>query len=334
MDNVSIGVIGCGEMAKDLALRCIKLGRCRISAIYDPDPNALADAASELVAEPVRDLEALCRREDVDAVIVASPPGAHIQGVLAAAAEGKPVFCEKPLGISVAECDRMIQACRKTGVPLFVGHALRLFPLFRQSLRVIADGVIGQPRAISVTRTGYSAAFHSGWRATRALAGGLLYEIHVHEFDYMRAVMGQPLRVTARLDRVLGNMEYEDQAFALVDFANGGCGFLHGSMASPLGEYRVNIQGTGGNMVHGGFAGSLRYQPAEGSATEVKIGDIGGLNPYDRELGSWIDSLTLGTEPLFTGEDGRLAVAMAECAYRSAASGRTVPLSDVLTTGG
>jgi len=334
MDNVSIGVTGCGKMARDLARRCLKLGRCRIAAVHDPDAEALADAASEFVAEPVRDVQDLCARPDVDAVIVGSPPGAHIHGVLAAATFGKPVFCEKPLGLSVAECDRMIAACRKAGVPLFVGHVLRLFPLFRQSLRLIVDGAIGQPRAISITRAGYGADFHRGWRAKKELAGGLLYEVHVHEFDYMRAVMGQPVRVTARMDRVLGGMDYEDQCFVLIDFANGGSGFLHGSASSPIGEYRVHIQGTKGNMLHGGFAGSLRYQQAQGAVTEVHSGDLPGQNPYDRELASWIDSLTLETEPLFTGEDGRMAVAMAECAYRSAASGRPVALSDLLTGGG
>ncbi len=334
MDNVNIGVIGCGKMARDLAHRCMRLGRCRIAAVYDPDPNALADAAADLAAEPVHELGALCARADVDAVIVASPPGAHLEGVLAAAAARKAIYCEKPLGISVAECDKMIAACRKAGVPLFVGHVLRLFPLFRHSLRLIADGVIGKPRAISVTRAGYGTMFHSGWRARRSLAGGLLYEVHVHELDYMRAVMGQPVRVTARVDNILGGMEYEDQCFVLVDFANGGSGFLHGSMSSPIGEYRVHIQGTGGNIVHGGFSGSLRFQKVGGQVEEVHQADVGGQNPYERELTSWIDSLTFGTEPLFTGEDGRIAVAMAECAYRSAASGRPVPLSEVLTASG
>jgi predicted dehydrogenase len=334
MDNVSIGVIGCGKMARDLAHRCLRSGRCRIAAVYDPDPQALFDAAAELLAEPVRGLEELCARPDVDAVIVGSPPGAHLEGVLAAAAARKPVYCEKPLGISVAECDKMIAACRRAGVPLFVGHVLRLFPLFRQSLRPIADGVIGKPRAISVTRASYSTAFHSGWRAKRSLAGGLLLEVHTHELDYMRAVLGQPQRVTARIDNLLGGMEYEDQCYVLVDFVGGASGLLHGSMSSPVGEYRVHIQGTGGNMVHGGFSGSIKYQQVGGQPQEVPLGEISGQNPYDRELASWIDSLTFGTEPLFTGEDGRIAVAMAECAYRSAASGRTVALSEVLTSSG
>lgn len=331
MDNVSLGVIGCGVMARDLARRCVRLGRVRIAAVYDSDPDIAASAGVELVAEPVFDVGELCNRIDIDAVIIASPPGAHLEAVLAAAAAGKAVFCEKPLGISVAECDRMIAACRNAGVPLFVGHVLRLFPLFRHSIRLCRDSVIGKVRGVAITRTGYSTEFHSGWRSGRAMAGGLLYEVHVHEFDYMRALLGRPTRVTARLDDAYRKMEYEDTAYVMVEFEGGGTGLLHASNSSPIGEYNVHIHGSEGNMVHGGFGGNLRYQTIHGVATEVSLSEIGGQNPYDRELGSWIDSLTIGLEPLFTGEDGRMAVAMAECAYRSAGSGKPVSISEVLT---
>ncbi len=331
MDYVNIGVIGCGHMARDLAHRCIKLGRCRVSAVTDPDAEALAVAASEFMAEPVSDAEALCGRPDVDAVIVGSPPGAHLDNVLAAAAAKRPIFCEKPLGVSVAECDRMIAACESAGVLLFVGHVLRLFPLFAYSRTVVAEGHIGEPRAISICRTGYGTAFHRGWRARRDLAGGLLLEINVHELDYMRVLMGEPTRVYALMDNVYGKMDFEDQCYVLIEFENGRSGCLHSSMSSPLGEYRVHLQCTRGNLVHGGFGGSLKYQPADGQVTEVLSADLTGMNPYDRELSSWIDAITGGAQPLFTGQDGRMAVAMAECAYRSAVERRPVAMGEVLS---
>jgi myo-inositol 2-dehydrogenase/D-chiro-inositol 1-dehydrogenase len=331
MDYVNIGVIGCGHMARDLARRCIKLGRCRVSAVTDPDPEALAATASELMAEPVADAESLCKRPDVDAVIIGSPPGAHLDNVLAAAAARRPVFCEKPLGVTVAECDRMIAACADAGVLLFVGQVLRLFPLFAHSRSVVSEGSIGEPRAISITRTGYGTAFHSGWRAKRKLAGGLLLEVNVHELDYMRYMMGEPVRVFALMDDIFKRMDYEDQCFVMIEFEGGRSGCLHSSMSSPIGEYRVHLQCSHGNLVHGGFGGALRYQPVDGHVTEVLLADMTGRNPYDRELSSWLDALTIGAKPLFTGEDGRMAVAMAECAYRSAAERRPVEMSEVLT---
>ncbi|NLI01673.1 MAG: Gfo/Idh/MocA family oxidoreductase [Chthonomonadales bacterium] len=332
MDYVNIGVIGCGNMARDLARRCVKLGRCRVAAVTDPDPESLAAAASEFMADTAASAEELCNRPDVDAVIVGSPPGAHLDNVLAAAAARRPIFCEKPLGVTVAECDQMIAACDEAGVLLFVGQVLRLFPLFAYSRSVINEGHIGEPRAISVIRAGYGQAFHSGWRAKRKLAGGLLLEVNVHELDYMRFIMGEPVRVYALMDNIMRGMDYEDQAYVLLEFENGGTGCLHTSMSSPIGEYRVHLQSTKGNLVHGGFSGSLRYQPVDGQVTEVLQADISGLNPYDRELSSWIEAITNDAKPLFTGHDGRMAVAMAECAYRSADEKRPVAVSEVLAT--
>jgi len=329
MEIVNIGVIGCGSMAKDLARRCEALGKGRIVAVSDPDPAALAAAADEFNAAPEADFEALCRRSDVDAVLVGSPGGAHMDNVLAAAAHKKPVYCEKPLAINVAQCDRMIAACEAAGVPLFVGQVLRLLPLFWQSHVTIAEGKIGEPRAVSVTRTGFSGLFQKGWRTQRAMAGGTLLEVNAHEFDYLRFLLGEPKEVYARLDNLLGLMDYEDQGFVIVTFESGATGCLHTSLSSPLGEYRVSIQGTKGNIVHGGFGDTLRYKTIDGESGEIAAKDVPVPNAYDRELESWLDSLTKGTTPLFTGADGRAAVAMAEAAYRSAEANRPVAIAEL-----
>ncbi|MGC8666978.1 MAG: Gfo/Idh/MocA family protein [Chthonomonadales bacterium] len=328
MPELGIGVIGCGAMARDLARRCITLG-ARITAVSDPDPQALAKAASELGAAPVNDTREMCARPDVHAVLVGSPPGSHLENVLAAAEAGKPVYCEKPLGINVAQCDQMIAACRNAGVGLFVGQVLRLFPLFWQSRVLIDEGKIGVPKAVSVTRAGYGTVFHSGWRKRRHLAGGLLLEVNAHEFDYMRFLLGEPDRVYAKLDNILGGMEYEDQAFVTVSFKSGAAGMLHSTFSSPLGEYRVHIQGTEGNIIHGGFGGTLRYKRVDGEEGEFRPEDVSVPNPYDRELASWIASITSGEAPLFTGADGRAAVAMAEAAYRSAERDQPVAIADL-----
>jgi myo-inositol 2-dehydrogenase/D-chiro-inositol 1-dehydrogenase len=161
------------------------------------------------------------------------------------------------------------------------------------------------------------------------MTGGLLFEINAHELDYMRSIMGEPVAVYARASNVLGKMEYDDQVFGLVEFAGGGHGLLHSSMSSPIGEYRVSIQCLNGNIVHSGFGGSLRYQTIRGDHGEFTTSDVSVSNPYDRELASWLDSITLGTVPMFTGADGRAAVAMAEAAYRSAESGRPILLSEL-----
>src|SRR5205807_1318734 len=115
---MNIGIIGCGGIARRLARHATSVGG-KIVAAADPVADALASFAADFDAEPFANPESLCTSRSVEAVIIASPPGCHLENVLTAASAGRPIFCEKPLGISVAECDRMIAACQSAGVPLY-----------------------------------------------------------------------------------------------------------------------------------------------------------------------------------------------------------------------
>ncbi|HSV73286.1 MAG TPA: Gfo/Idh/MocA family oxidoreductase [Chthonomonadales bacterium] len=329
MDTVRVGIIGCGGMARTLAAKCIGSGRASIVAVADPSAEAVAQATAAFGCEAAPDVDALCSREDIDAVIVASPPGLHHPHVLAAAAAGKEVYCEKPLAITVAECDEMISACASAGVGLFVGQVLRLFPLFWHSRTILDEGRIGKARAVSVTRTGYSPVFHAGWRTRRDLSGSLLHEVSVHELDYQRFLLGEPVEVYARMANLLGKTEYDDQAFVLVTFEGGRHGLLHANAVSPTGEYRVQIVADGGSMVHGGLGGALTWKAIDGGGGSVTPEQVGVPDPYEREVVSWLDAITKGVEPLFTGADGRAAVAMAQAALESATSGQPVRIADL-----
>lgn len=329
MDKPRIAVIGCGGMARELARRIVKMDNGTIAVVSDPSEKSLEEAAAEFGAEKVADFEKACARADIDAVLVGSPPGAHCDNVLAAAANGKQVYCEKPLARNVAECDRMIAACEAAGVKLFVGQVLRLMGAFWHSGTLIREGVIGDVKTISVKRTGYSDLFHHGWRTKREITGGMLHEVHVHELDYMRALLGDPVEVYARFNNVLGHMDYDDTGFVIVGFESGATGCLHADLISPTGEYRVAIAGTGGSMIHTGFGGDIRYKAIGGEEVTVDVKSVEVPDAYDRELTSWINSFTVGAEPLFTGRDGRIAISMVEAAYRSAELNRPVRVAEL-----
>lgn len=325
---LNVGVIGCGKMASDLARRCVRMGRARIAAIHDIDPETLAKKSAEFEAEAEPTIAGLARREDIDAFLIGSPCLAHHANVLAVAPTGKPIYCEKPLCTTVALCDEMIAVCRKHGAKLFVGQVLRLFPLFWKSHEILQEGTLGTPEVISITRAEYKRHFFASWRASKVESGGLLGETNVHEIDYMLFLMGEIDTVFAQGKNLTGWGDFDDTLFVQIHFKNGGIGMLHSSLASPVGEYRVHIQGTKGNLLHGGFGGELRYCAfgAE-EPTVITLQDLAGsLDPYDRELISFFDWVEKDTPPLFTGETGRASVAVVEAAYRSLESGRIEPV--------
>ncbi len=302
--------------------------RVEIISAYDPDPDALAAFASHFNCRAFDELDLMCEAFDLDGVVIASPPHAHLENVYAARANGLFVFCEKPLGACVVDCHRILAAFGTKNDELFVGHVLRLFPLFMKSLELVASGEIGEVRAVSITRAGCSELFHHGWRTQKAKSGGMLMELNAHELDYMRALLGVPARVFARLDNLHRLTDSADQAFVLVEFKGGRTGMLHSSLSSPAGEYRVHIQGTSGNIVHGGFGGSLTSHPVGKEPTTWTKDELGGDDPYAMELRAWVDTLVGGGPPMFSGADGFAAVAMAEAAYISATTGKSFELTD------
>lgn len=321
---LNLAVIGCGNMASGLVRHSLQMGRARIAAIHDIDPAALAAKSAEFDAEPVADVRGLLGRSDIDAFLVGSPPLYHHENVLAVAAEGKPIYSEKPLCTTAALCDEMIDACRRHGSKLFVGQVLRLFPLFQKAREVIDSGVVGAPRAVSIQRTGRALHFLGNWRASLAISGGPILETDSHELDYMLSLLGEPTTVYAQGTNVNGAGDYPDTFFVQVGFKSGAFGFLYGGNADSIGAFRTTIQCAKGTIAHDGFNGDLRYRAFD--AEEAVVIPRSDLNdrpdPYVQELTSFFDWIEKDTPPLFTGETGRANVAVADAAYRSMASGQ------------
>lgn len=319
MERLRFGIIGLGGMAEALAKRLMEFEDAIVVAAADTNPDRKA-AADALKATFYTDYERMLQQEELHAVVIGTPCGLHLEPTLAAAQAGLHIFLEKPMEISVERCDRMNRAAEEAGVKLMVGQVLRLFPLFQKSLDLLESGELGKPKAMAVTRFGYAPVFHSGWRVKKELAGGMLLETNVHELDYMRTVLGEPKQVYARTMNLLGKMEYEDVAYLIIDFQNGGIGNLEASLSAAVGEYRVHILCEGGAIAHGGFGGTLRWArfgEEQPHVVTLEEAQKEYPDPYTRELRSFVDWVLHDQPPLFTGWDGRQAVAMCEAAYLS-----------------
>lgn len=247
METVRYGIVGTGyfgaEMGRSLADRPGSL----VAAVYDPE-NAVPVAA-ELGARLCGSIEELCRADDVDVVVVASPNGAHLEPVLAAAWAGKHVFCEKPIALSYRDCAEMVEATRRAGVLFMAGHVTQFMAGVRHARSLIADGVIGDVLFCRAVRTGWEDPKPSvSWKKQRELSGGHLYH-HIHELDLVQSIMG-PARVATMVG---GNVAHGDDAFGdeddmlviTLEFDRGFAAMEYGS-AFRWPEHHVLIQGTQG----------------------------------------------------------------------------------------
>jgi len=281
-------------------------------------------------------------RSDVDAVVIATPHTTHVSLVGAAAAAGKHVLLEKPMGLDVAECDAMIDACRAArggkGVRLMVAHITRFLPATLVAKRLVEDGAIGDLRMISVRRIldGYP---NSGWTLDPA-EGTAWLDWGSHGCDVVRWFAGaEPALAFAQFTsyrhtppnglsgmvqfRFPGDVmsqlwqSYEVPADAWIQRA-------HYVFSGSKGL--VDLNAYGHVDVFNGTASRVAYdQPdLERSSRE-------GVRPNDyfsegfaNQIREFLGSITEDREPSVAGRDARAAIEMVQAAERSAATGTAV----------
>ena len=131
MKTIGYAIVGTGYFGAELGRIMKEQEGAKIVAVYDPE-NA-ETVAKELGCDVETDLDKLCSRDDVDAVLVASPNYLHKESVLVAARHKKHVFCEKPIALCYADCDEMVRACKENGVIFMAGHVMNFFRAVRHT---------------------------------------------------------------------------------------------------------------------------------------------------------------------------------------------------------
>lgn len=248
MKTVGYAIIGTGYFGAELGRIMAEQEGAKIVAILDPE-NA-EPIAAEFGCDIETDLDAICAREDVDAVIVATPNYLHKAPVLTAARYGKNVFCEKPIALNYADCNEMVEACEKAGVVFMAGHVMNFFRSVRHAKQLIADGKIGRVLYAHSARNGWEEPQPSiSWKKIRSKSGGHLYH-HIHELDCIQFIMGPATQVTMTGGNVAHQGERfgdeDDMLFLSLEFGNGTYALVEYGSAFHWPEHYVLIQGTEG----------------------------------------------------------------------------------------
>jgi predicted dehydrogenase len=319
MSSVRVALIGCGGMGKSLINQLKTLENAQLVAGVDPFEQA-RQAFGEAYGVPTfASIDEVIAAENPDGVIVAVPNDQHAPMTLAAAAAGKHVFCEKPMALSLGDCQAMIDACKSAGVKLQIGQVLRYLPDFDYALRMIAAGDLGDMRHGVIFR--YSAPKeHWGhtWRDDPAKVGHYLFEVAIHEIDFARCVFGKPVAVTAwDTSMISDDMLWDKVTTAVVEYESGAlCTHVEG-MLNAMGRNEVELSGTKG-AVRFHWGKDFAYQPLEGegwSKTGAEVAE-GVETGTRREVREWVEAILNDTPCTIPGEEGmaniELALAMLE----------------------
>ncbi len=262
---IRFGIAGFGLHATKRLMPGFALaGDCKVVALSRRDPKKAREAAAQFAIPHVFDTTAeLSRCSEVDAVLVTTPNASHLQDVLAALDAGKPVLCEKPMGIDADECRQMVEAARKAGLLLGVAQVFRFEESTAKFRGRVAAGDVGRPIFARAEFSFPGIGHQRTWMNDRSISGGgPIADIGVHCIDALRFILqDEPNRVTTvgRSDEHSGDVEAA--AVVTLEFEQG---TLATVSVSTRAQYRTPLEIVGD-------AGTLRADDALNVERPVKI---------------------------------------------------------------
>lgn len=266
--------------------------------------------------------------EPLDAVIICSENVHHARLTLDAAAAGKHILCEKPLGTSLDEMRQMIQSCKDNGVQLMIAFPCRFIPAVMEAKALIDRGEIGDILAIKGTNRG---RMPGGWFIDKELsAGGALLDHTVHVMDLMNWMLRSRVKEVYAESGILfhDDLNIDDAGMVHVIFENGVMAVLDPSWSRvksfPFGvDITVEIIGTKGVLSIDGFAQKTEiYDDRKTKAQWDFYGE--SMNRFMLE--GFVEAVRNGTTVPISGEDGLLSAVVALAAYESVRLGEPVRL--------
>jgi myo-inositol 2-dehydrogenase/D-chiro-inositol 1-dehydrogenase len=331
---VRLGLVGAGRIGTShAALLARHVPGAKLLAVADPQPGAAHTLAGSLGCRALTDPAELFADPDIEAVVITAASPAHADLVTAAAAGGKAVFCEKPMGLTVEEIDRGIAAARAAGVALQVGFNRRFAPDFAAAHQLIAEGAIGTPQLMrSLTRD-------PGLANPAAVPPGTIFtQTLIHDFDTLLWLNpgANPVTVHATADALVApdfkDAGLLDTAVVVVHFDNGAIAVAEASFAAVYGyDVRGEVFGSAGMVTMGETARSSLVQfTSAGRQADTIRGDVELFrDAYTAEFVEFTNAVREGRTPSVTGEDARRALIVALAGIESVATATPVLVDKV-----
>jgi 1,5-anhydro-D-fructose reductase (1,5-anhydro-D-mannitol-forming) len=324
IDTIRWGIIGCGNVAEFKSGPPLYQTPCsELIAVMRRDAARAADFAQRHGARRwYTDAAALIADADVNAIYIASPHALHTAQVKLAAAAGKIVLCEKPVGISAAEAQTCVDVCRAHGVPLSVAYYRRCWPIVRKMRALLSEKAIGRVVAARVQLADYFAGDPDRpWLTSRASSGGgALANAGSHWVDLICYLLGDIVSVSAQCSSQASGFETEDTIGVQLETVEQALVSLSITLQSPINLNEFDISGT---------EGRLRASPlSEGRLILERAGEEPQTFTLPRSrfahaefVATLIDRLRSDQPPPIPGEEAIAVWRIMEAAYRSCETG-------------
>jgi predicted dehydrogenase len=300
--------------------------RCKVTALSTREMQKARDSAAEYKIPQAFDSTAeLCKSKEVDAVLVTTPNALHLKDVLTAIEHGKPVLCEKPMGMNAGECRQMLNAARKAKLLLGVAHVFRFEDSTARFRERIANGQIGKPIFARAEFSYQGKAHPRTWLTDAALAGGgPIGDVGVHCVDAMRYILQDEVKsVGARgmWDQASGGVEAA--AVLSLEFVRGTLGSV---MVSMRADYRTPLEFVGDEGSVRADDGLTVDHPImlelRRSGKLIETEEISNKLAYARQVDTFADAIQGKAEFPVPAEQGWQNQEILDAAFLSLKSGK------------
>lgn len=329
-------VLGCGRIGRMHAANLVHHPDASLAMVYDvhePSARAVADSEGAAMAGSP---DEVFGSSDVDAVLVATATETHADYIEKAVEAGKPVLCEKPIDLSLERVNACAERIAGTSVPIQLGFNRRFDPGHRAAREACAAGEIGELHQVIIT----SRDPEMPPRAYYEVAGGLLRDMTIHDFDLARYMLGEePMEVMAVADRLIDpelmtELGDHDTAMIVMRTASGKQCHINNSRTAVYGyDQRIELLGSSGMLISDNRKPHemRRHSATETEASAPYLNFF--LERYEQafmaEIASFVAAVAAGHQPEVGFDDGRKALILAEAAYRSIAERRVVRVEEI-----
>ena len=342
-----IGIIGCGKIAQVRHIpEYLENPNAEIRGYFDLNLQRAQELAEKFGGKAFASVEELLSDPSIDAVSVCVANFAHAEMTIKALEAGKHVLCEKPMAVTLAECEAMVAAAKKAGKHLMIGHNQRLAKAHMVAKKMIEEGAIGR---ILTFRTTFGHGGPETWSIDpgksvwffdkKRAAMGAMADLGIHKTDLIQFLTGQKVvRTTARLTTLDkrdagGNLiGVDDNAFCIYELSGGAYGTMTASWTYYAAEDNSTIlYGTKGNMrIYDDPAHSIVVNKSSG---ETEYYDVEQIQTNDNQTKSgiidlWMEALVQDKEPEISGESALSAMRAVFASLVSSEKGCTVEIPE------
>ncbi len=341
--TIRFGLIGCGRVAPRHAQSIQQIHEAELVAVADVKASRADHFSHEYGAAAHYDHRALLERQDIDAVSICVPSGLHAPVVLDALEAGKHVLVEKPIALSLADADHMIEVAQARGLTLGVVLQNRYNSPMQMLRRAIDEGLLGRLYLGNACVRWYrpQSYYEDDWHGTVAMDGGALMNQSIHHIDALQWFMGPVQSVSAYSATLAHQMEAEDVGVAVLRFASGALATVEGSTLTwPQNlEGSVSIFGEHGSVQVGGTAlnrvtlwkvrGQLEQESEILTSQRVDPPSVYGYS-HREVIRDFAEALLEERRPGTPGPEARKSLALVLAIYQSAREGREVVLESAV----